>query len=108
MMKTTAILTMCRRLLRRIRTKTATGKVSKGMDTRVDFVTLEQEHESKGFPEKYNRESSIGLGFRVPLVIASPWSKGGWVNSEVFDHTSTLQFLEAFPSQKNRQKNNRT
>jgi len=34
------------------------------------------------------------------MVIASPWSKGGWVNSEVFDHTSTLQFLERFLNQK--------
>ena len=34
------------------------------------------------------------------MVIASPWSKGGWVNSEVFDHTSTLQFLETFLSAK--------
>ncbi len=77
-----------------------TGKVSKGIDTRVDFVTLEQEKERKGFPEPFSRESSIGLGFRVPLVIASPWSKGGYVNSEVFDHTSTLQFLEHFLSKK--------
>jgi phospholipase C len=36
----------------------------------------------------------------VPLVIASPWSKGGWVNSEVFDHTSALQFLETFLNKK--------
>ncbi|MDB5141601.1 MAG: phospholipase phosphocholine-specific, partial [Mucilaginibacter sp.] len=78
----------------------ATGKVSKGLDTRVDFVTLEQEKERKGFPEPFPRESSIGLGFRVPLVIASPWSKGGYVNSEVFDHTSTPQFLEHFLSKK--------
>ncbi|MBS1528414.1 MAG: DUF756 domain-containing protein, partial [Bacteroidetes bacterium] len=76
------------------------GKVSKGIDTGVDFVTLEQEQERNGFPEKYDRENSIGLGFRVPLVIASPWTKGGWVNSEVFDHTSTLQFLEHFLSKK--------
>ena len=80
--------------------KTGTGKVSNGMDTRAEFVTLEQEQERKGFPEKYDRENSIGLGFRVPMVIASPWSKGGWVNSEVFDHTSTLQFLEHFLSKK--------
>jgi len=46
------------------------------------------------------RESPIGLGFRVPLVIVSPWSRGGWVCSEVFDHTSTLQFLEKFLSAK--------
>ena len=46
------------------------------------------------------RESSIGLGYRVPLVIASPWSRGGYVNSQVFDHTSSLQFLEKFLSKK--------
>ncbi len=37
----------------------------------------------------------FGLGPRVPAVIISPWSKGGWVNSEVFDHTSVIRFLEA-------------
>lgn len=36
-----------------------------------------------------------GLGMRVPLIVVSPWSKGGWVNSEVFDHTSLIRFLEA-------------
>jgi phospholipase C len=35
-----------------------------------------------------------GLGPRVPLYVISPWSKGGWVNSEVFDHTSVIRFLE--------------
>jgi len=35
-----------------------------------------------------------GLGARVPLYVISPWSKGGWVNSQVFDHTSTAMFLE--------------
>jgi phospholipase C len=80
--------------------KTGTGKVSKGIDASVDFVTLEQEKARNNFPEVYDRESSIGLGYRVPLVIASPWTRGGWVNSEVFDHTSTLQFLEHFLSKK--------
>ena len=80
--------------------KTGTGKVSEGIDTRVEFVTVEQELERKDFPQKYARESPIGLGYRVPMIIASPWSKGGWVNSEVFDHTSTLQFLEDFLSKK--------
>lgn len=37
----------------------------------------------------------IGLGPRVPMLIVSPWTKGGWVCSQVFDHTSVLQFLEA-------------
>ncbi|WPU97183.1 phospholipase C, phosphocholine-specific [Mucilaginibacter sabulilitoris] len=80
--------------------KPGTGLTSKGIDTSVEFVTLEQEKARNNFPEVYDRESSIGLGYRVPLVIASPWSKGGWVNSEVFDHTSTLQFLEKFLSHK--------
>ncbi|SFU97012.1 phosphocholine-specific phospholipase C [Pseudoduganella namucuonensis] len=35
-----------------------------------------------------------GLGPRVPMLVISPWSKGGWVNSQVFDHTSVLRFLE--------------
>ena len=36
----------------------------------------------------------IGLGVRVPFLAISPWSKGGFVNSQVFDHTSVTQFLE--------------
>lgn len=35
-----------------------------------------------------------GLGMRVPMLAISPWSKGGWVCSETFDHTSVLRFLE--------------
>jgi len=35
-----------------------------------------------------------GLGPRVPMYVVSPWSKGGWVSSEVFDHTSVIRFLE--------------
>ena len=44
-----------------------TGLTSKGIDTGVDFVTLEQDRKGKpeGY-EKYARESSIGLGYRVP------------------------------------------
>ena len=36
----------------------------------------------------------IGLGNRVPFLAISPWSKGGYVNSQVFDHTSVIQFIE--------------
>lgn len=36
-----------------------------------------------------------GLGPRVPMVVISPWSKGGYVCSEVFDHTSVIRFIEA-------------
>jgi phospholipase C len=36
----------------------------------------------------------VGLGFRVPAMVISPYSRGGWVCGEAFDHTSTLRFLE--------------
>jgi phospholipase C len=35
-----------------------------------------------------------GLGPRVPLYVLSPWTKGGWVSSQVFDHTSVIRFIE--------------
>jgi phospholipase C len=36
----------------------------------------------------------VGLGFRVPIILVSPWTRGGWVTSEIADHTSVIQFLE--------------
>jgi phospholipase C len=36
----------------------------------------------------------IGLGFRVPMLVMSPFSRGGFVSSDLFDHTSLLRFLE--------------
>ncbi|ELS57995.1 phosphocholine-specific phospholipase C [Streptomyces viridochromogenes] len=35
-----------------------------------------------------------GLGPRVPMLVVSPWSKGGYVCSETLDHTSILRFME--------------
>ncbi len=37
----------------------------------------------------------FGLGPRVPMLAISPWSRGGWVDSQVYDHTSVIRFLEA-------------
>ncbi len=59
-----------------------TGKCSTGLDTTDEWANV------------HERESSLGLGYRVPLVVASPWSRGGCVNSQVFDHTSVLRLLE--------------
>jgi phospholipase C len=36
----------------------------------------------------------VGLGFRVPAIIVSPWTTGGYVFSQTSDHTSQLRFLE--------------
>ena len=73
--------------------KPETGKASEGIDLWEEQVNLEHEKQ-----RPYDRvvDGPIGLGYRVPLVIASPWSRGGKVCSEVFDHTSILMFLEKF------------
>ncbi len=75
-----------------------TGKASVGLDTRVEIVKVAEAKQRKGHTAFFQRESPIGLGFRVPLIVASPWSRGGYVNSEIFDLTSTIQFLEKFLS----------
>lgn len=79
--------------------KPGTGKVSAGIDTEIEHVRLANEL-AQGIAEKHAREAPIGLGYRVPMLIASPWSRGGKVCSQVFDHTSTLQFLETFVQKK--------
>lgn len=61
--------------------KVDSGAVSPGIETAAEF-------DAEGRP--------IGLGYRVPLIIASPWTRGGYVCSEVFDLTSVLRFLEVF------------
>lgn len=76
------------------------GKMSAGIERDVEFVTLQQDMAKKD--AAHSRESAIGLGYRVPMVIASPWSRGGNVCSQVFDHTSVLQFLELFTSHKSK------
>ncbi|MCQ8277926.1 phospholipase C, phosphocholine-specific [Acetobacteraceae bacterium KSS8] len=41
-----------------------------------------------------NVAGPYGLGVRVPMLVVSPWSRGGWVNSQLFDHTSIIRFIE--------------
>jgi len=38
----------------------------------------------------------IGFGNRVPMIICSPWTRGGFVDSNTYNHTSMLQFLETW------------
>ena len=49
---------------------------------------------SSSYPASQYTPGPYGLGMRVPMIVISPWSKGGWVNSEVFDHTSLIRFME--------------
>lgn len=76
------------------RPETGQSSSSIGQDG-LEYTTAQDEM-ALGVPEHLARSGPIGLGFRVPMVIASPWSRGGWVNSQLFEHTSTLRFLEAF------------
>jgi phospholipase C len=49
-----------------------------------------------GTPHEFIDGLPVGGGFRVPCILISPWTAGGWVCSQPFDHTSVLQFLEEF------------
>ena len=76
-----------------------TGGASAGVDTGLEYSYREDELR-QGVAKNQARSGPMGMGFRVPMIIASPWSRGGWVNSEHFDHTSTLMFLEKFIQEK--------
>ncbi|MFT4153668.1 phosphocholine-specific phospholipase C [Parafilimonas sp.] len=81
--------------------KENSGKVSASVNTREEYVNRQQSWmRADDERMKKQAEGPVGLGFRVPLVIASPWSRGGWVNSEVCDLTSPIQFMEHFLSHK--------
>lgn len=77
----------------------STGKTTPDLDCTTEYVTKEQEIAS-GVDPKYATAGPVGLGYRVPMVIASPWTKGGWVNSEICDITSTIRFIEHFVNKK--------
>jgi phospholipase C len=55
------------------------------------------------YPQEWKDEGDdlgpqpIGLGFRVPAIIISPWTFGRRVEKQVFDHTSILQFWKRSP-----------
>lgn len=38
---------------------------------------------------------AYGEGFRVPLLIISPYAKRGWIDHDLLDHTSVLKFIAA-------------
>lgn len=79
--------------------KPNSGKASASINTKEEYVNRQQAW-MKAEDKKNMHEGPIGLGYRVPLVIASPWTRGGWVNSEVCDLTSPIQFLEHFLTHK--------
>jgi phospholipase C len=70
------------------------------------FITYDEhdgffDHQLPPYPEpsvtdEYISGWPIGPGTRVPMLICSPWTRGGYVDSNVYDHTSMLRFLAAW------------
>ena len=70
------------------------------------FITYDEhdgffDHQLPPFPEASVTDEHIaglpiGPGTRVPMLICSPWTRGGYVDSNVYDHTSMLRFLAAW------------
>jgi len=75
-----------------------TGKVSAGIDPAVEYLTLAED--LKRHPPREARGGPVGLGYRVPMIVSSPWSRGGYVCSQVFDHTSVVQLMERVMSKR--------
>ncbi|MCF3175684.1 phospholipase C, phosphocholine-specific [Streptomyces sioyaensis] len=55
--------------------------------------TVDTKLDSFGGNAKYSA-GPYGFGQRVPMLVVSPWSTGGYVCSETFDHTSIIRFME--------------
>ncbi|MBY5957241.1 phospholipase C, phosphocholine-specific [Membranicola marinus] len=79
-----------------------TGKISHNSDTWLEFARKEDELERRKNNPSSARWGPVGLGFRVPMLVVSPWSRGGYVNSDVLDHTSTLQLIERVMAKKSK------
>jgi phospholipase C len=48
---------------------------------------------SKANPDTDGILGPIGLGVRVPMLVISPFSRGGHIATETFDHTSQLKLI---------------
>jgi phospholipase C len=75
-------------------------------DSTALFITYDEhdgyfDHVLPGSPEtsvtnEFIGGQPIGFGPRVPMIICSPWTRGGYVDSNAYDHTSMLRFLETW------------
>jgi phospholipase C len=61
--------------------------------TKGEFLTAKSFPVGEPKPETLGIEGPLGLGVRVPLLVVSPFSRGGHIASEVFDHTSQLKLI---------------
>jgi phospholipase C len=61
-----------------------------------EYVTTTTPSNAAGGPPSdwYGILGPVGLGFRCPALVLSPFSAGGFVASELFDHVSVLKLIE--------------
>ena len=64
------------------------------MSEDLGIATMSTEGEINHDANYQDYDAPIGMGFRVPLLVISPWSRGHLVVSEVFDHVSAIKFIE--------------
>jgi phospholipase C len=58
-----------------------------------EYLTTNKFPAGELHPDTDGITGPLGLGVRVPGIMVSPFSRGGHVASEVFDHTSQLQLI---------------
>jgi phospholipase C len=61
--------------------------------TAGEYLTTSTFPAGEPHPDTLGFAGPLGLGVRVPLLVVSPFIRGGHVASEVFDHTSQLQLV---------------
>ncbi|WP_055315960.1 alkaline phosphatase family protein, partial [Bordetella pertussis] len=64
--------------------------------------TAGEYHQARGGPSAGTPDDpralhgrAYGLGPRVPMLVVSPFSRGGWLDARVYDHTSVIRLLES-------------
>lgn len=67
-----------------------------GSDYDGEYVPAAGTTNAAGGPPSdwYGVLGPVGLGFRTPALVISPFSAGGWVCSDTFDHLSTNKLIE--------------
>ena len=61
--------------------------------TSGEYLTTNKFPAGEPKPETLGIDGPLGLGVRVPLLVVSPFSRGGHIANEVFDHTSQLKLI---------------
>jgi phospholipase C len=58
-----------------------------------EYLTTTTFPVAEPLPETQGIQGPLGLGVRVPCIMISPFSRGGHIATELFDHTSQLKLV---------------